>query len=50
MQFYLQPQAQFTYLGVNGGFTEARGGGRAARQRSVANPRRHSGKNPFCFA
>ncbi|ENX2116499.1 autotransporter outer membrane beta-barrel domain-containing protein [Neisseria gonorrhoeae] len=44
MQFYLQPQAQFTYLGVNGGFTDSEG------QRSVANPRRHSGKNPFCFA
>lgn len=25
MQFYLQPQAQFTYLGVNGGFTDSEG-------------------------
>lgn len=25
MRFYLQPQAQFTYLGVNGGFTDSEG-------------------------
>ncbi len=27
VRFYLQPQAQFTYLGVNGGFTDSEGTG-----------------------
>lgn len=39
MQFYLQPQAQFTYLGVNGGFTDSEG-----RRSITGSARRKNGR------